>query len=59
VRQEIDTSEVRSVLAEETKAKQAKGEDARAQDGRPVWTLRLTTIETERVHCQFIANYDN
>src|SRR6266851_3792795 len=48
MRLKIDTSEVKFRVGGTAKRKQVKGEDARTPDGRPVWTVRLTAIETER-----------
>ena len=48
MRLKIDTSEVRFRAGGAAKAKKVKGEDARTPDGRPIWTVRLTAIETVR-----------
>jgi len=48
MRLRIDTSDVRFRVGGTAKAKKVKGEDARTPDGRPVWTVRLTAIETDR-----------
>ena len=48
MRLKIDTSDVKFRVAGTARAKQVKGEPARTPDGRPVWTVRLTAIETDR-----------
>lgn len=48
MRLKIDTSEVKFRAGGAAKPKKVKGEDARTPDGRPIWTVRLTAIETER-----------
>ncbi len=48
MRLKIDTSEVKFRAGGAAKAKKMKGEDARTPDGRPIWTVRLTAIETVR-----------
>jgi hypothetical protein len=48
MRLKIDTSDVKFRVAGTARAKQVKGEPARTPDGRPVWTIRLTAIETDR-----------
>jgi len=48
MRLKIDMSEVRFRAGGAAKAKKMKGEDARTPDGRPIWTVRLTAIETVR-----------
>jgi hypothetical protein len=48
MRLKIDTSAVKFRVAGTARAKQVKGEPARTPDGRPVWTVRLTAIETDR-----------
>jgi hypothetical protein len=48
MRLKIDTSGVRFRVAGTARRKQVKGEDARTPDGRAVWVVRLTAIETDR-----------
>lgn len=48
MRLKIDTSEVKFRVAGTVKRKQVKGEDATTPDGRPVWTVRLDAIESDR-----------
>lgn len=44
----IDTADTRFRVAGTARPKQVRGEQARSRDGRPVWTVRLTAIETGR-----------
>ncbi len=48
MRLKIDTSDVRFRAGGAAKPKKVRGEDARTQDGRPVWVMRLTAIDTVR-----------
>jgi hypothetical protein len=50
----IDTSGVRFRVAGTARAKQVKGEQARTQDGAPVWSVRLTAIEDDRERTETI-----
>jgi hypothetical protein len=44
----IDLNGVRFRAGGTAKRKQVKGQDALTQDGRPVWTVRLTATEIDR-----------
>jgi hypothetical protein len=48
MRLKIDTSQVKFRVAGTARPKQVKGEPARTPDGTPIWTVRLTAIETDR-----------